>query len=104
MHVRDDIIAYPFNSFQSKDSIVLPMIFTDEQIKDILVGGRDLYSPKDKKIKNFMSFKSNVSHFNEEMSEIIGNNIIQGHFESNSQSFLMENASKLEGNFIRELN
>lgn len=45
-------------------------------MKDILVGGRDLYSPKDKKIKNFMSFKSNISHFNEEVSEIFGTNAV----------------------------
>jgi hypothetical protein len=45
---------------QSKDSIILPQIFTQEHMKEIMMGGNDLTSPKDGLAKPRNQLKKNV--------------------------------------------
>lgn len=98
--VKEDKITYSMNQ-QSKDSIMLPNLFTKEHLDDIMQGGRDLMSPISSKNK----LKGKNQQFDEDISEISkGNNMFSSGIISNTQSLLMEDITKGEGAFFSELN
>eukprot|EP00347_Sterkiella_histriomuscorum_P021796 403332737 len=105
--VKDDKITYSMSQYQSKDTIQLPQIFTQDHMRDIMLGGEDLRSPTNgfngpQKIQNRLH-KQNLE---DEISEIsIHNHFMQSGLVSNGQSLmLMDDMSRMEGAFLSELN
>ena len=108
--VKDDKITYSM-SHASKDSIMLPQIFTKEHMQDIMTGGHDLRSPRDGGgPKANAKLRPNMGRRNieDDISEISlgggGHHNMKSGLLSNSESLLMDDMSRMEGAFLSELN
>jgi hypothetical protein len=106
--VKDDKIKYSMSQ-ASKDSIILPQIFTKEHLAEIEAGGRDLISPRGQMAKGKKAPKVSQRRFEDEISEIAygGENnpmLLSSAMMSMGEDKSLLNLSHDQNAFLSELN